>query len=425
MEPTQSPMQQQETRPRLERLRSDRAVAGVASGVARYLDVDVAWIRIAFVVATLFGGTGVLLYLVGWIAMPEEGEKDSIATGSVGRMPDVGSWIGIGLIAIAAMIIIGNTGLIDGDLIFAGALIVFGVLLYRGDLPGFVSRDDDDATPDRSTSDRIVANEEARSDQVDSVSAPVAAPFVAETEVQAPPAYESPVHEPPAYEPPAYAPQAVPVEPDPAFQPRPRAPKESSILGRLALATILIVIGVMGVGHSSGWWEPTVRHYVGAVFVTLGAALVIGSVFGRARWLIAVGFIAAPMLFGAALLDVPLEGGFGDPHFSVTTVEEIESEYRLIAGELVIDLTDLDPAAGDVAEFDASVVFGSLRIYVPADVGLEVAAEMDAGEIRLDGGSLGGVNNQKTLIREGDGLVSIDAHVGFGELVVEIVEETP
>ena len=76
----------------------------------------------------------------------------------------------------------------------------------------------------------------------------------------------------------------------------------------------------MGVGQSAGWWEPTVRHYVGSIFVILGITLVIGSVFGRARWLIVVGAISAPLLFGAALLDVPLEGGFGDPRFAPDTL---------------------------------------------------------------------------------------------------------
>jgi len=412
MEHTQPPMQQQEPRPRLERLRGDRAVAGVASGLARYLNVDVAWIRIAFVVGALFGGTGVLVYLIGWIAMPEEGEKESIVAGGSRHMPDVGSWIGVGLIALAAMIIVGNTGLVDGDLIFAAALIVFGVLLYRGDLGGRSTRDDEDTAPEtESVGSRLAADEPAPSIQVDALASAIVERPVVES-----PIIESPVVEPPVPPPP----------PDPAFQPRPpRQPQEASILGRLALASVLIAVGIMGVGQSLGWWDPLVRHYVGTVFVILGAALVMGSVFGRARWLIAVGLIAAPMLFGAALLDVPLEGGFGDPHHSVASIEEVDPEYRLIAGELVIDLTDLDLAKGEVVDFDASVVFGSLRIYVPEDLGLDVLAEMDAGEIRLDGESVGGVNNEKTLVQEGDGLVSIDAHVGFGELVVDVVEETP
>ena len=45
-------------------------LAGVCSGLADYFDVDVTWIRIAFVVATMAGFSGVLAYIVLWIAVP-------------------------------------------------------------------------------------------------------------------------------------------------------------------------------------------------------------------------------------------------------------------------------------------------------------------------------------------------------------------
>ena len=92
-------------RPRLERLRSERAVAGVASGLARYLGVDVAWIRIGFVVLALFGGSGVLLYLIGWLAIPQEGEDDSIVVDRAGDLQSAGSWIGIALIVIVLLLV--------------------------------------------------------------------------------------------------------------------------------------------------------------------------------------------------------------------------------------------------------------------------------------------------------------------------------
>src|SRR5215472_15531745 len=49
----------------------DQGMAGgVAAGLAGALDVDVAVVRIAFVVAGLLHGAGVLAYLAGWIALP-------------------------------------------------------------------------------------------------------------------------------------------------------------------------------------------------------------------------------------------------------------------------------------------------------------------------------------------------------------------
>ncbi|MCP3994698.1 MAG: PspC domain-containing protein [bacterium] len=408
MESTQQPTQPQTPRPRLERLRQDRAVAGVASGLARYLNVDVAWVRIAFVVTALIGGSGVLLYLVGWVAMPEEGESESIVSDKARRFPDAGSWIGVGLIVIAAMIIIGNTGLIDGDLVFAAVLIVLGFLLYRGDIPGFSGSDESTDGPEQPLDTASLAGEEVTADAV--VASDDSLVYGRQVDQPAPP----PVAPTP------------PQPPDPAFQPRPVEPRQSSVLGRLALATLLIVVGIMGVGHSSGWWEPAIRHYVGTGFVILGVALVIGSIFGRARWLIAVGLISAPLLFGAALLDVPLEGGFGDPHFTPQSAAELEADYRLIAGELLIDLSELDLAAGEVYEIEASVVFGSLQVQVPEGLGVEVTAELDAGEIRFNGESVAqGMSKDRSIVYEGEGLIVLDAHVGFGELVVDLMEETP
>lgn len=61
----------------------DRMLAGVAAGIAQYLDVDPTLIRILFAVLTLFGGAAVLVYLAGWLLIPEEGSDQSIASSFV------------------------------------------------------------------------------------------------------------------------------------------------------------------------------------------------------------------------------------------------------------------------------------------------------------------------------------------------------
>jgi phage shock protein PspC (stress-responsive transcriptional regulator) len=57
----------------------DSVVAGVAAGLARYLDADVMIIRLAFVVLTIAGGAGIPLYLAGLLLIPEDGSEVSIA----------------------------------------------------------------------------------------------------------------------------------------------------------------------------------------------------------------------------------------------------------------------------------------------------------------------------------------------------------
>jgi phage shock protein C len=61
----------------------DRMVAGVASGIARYLRVDVNVVRIVLVVLAVIGGAGVPLYVAGWLLIPEEGSEQSIAAGFI------------------------------------------------------------------------------------------------------------------------------------------------------------------------------------------------------------------------------------------------------------------------------------------------------------------------------------------------------
>lgn len=57
---------------KLYRETKDRVLGGVAAGLARYLEIDVTWVRILFILVTIFGGSGFLAYLVLWIAIPEQ-----------------------------------------------------------------------------------------------------------------------------------------------------------------------------------------------------------------------------------------------------------------------------------------------------------------------------------------------------------------
>lgn len=58
----------------LRRSRSDRVVAGVVGGIARYLGIDATWARVGYVLISILSAAfpGVLVYLVLWLAMPEE-----------------------------------------------------------------------------------------------------------------------------------------------------------------------------------------------------------------------------------------------------------------------------------------------------------------------------------------------------------------
>ena len=56
---------------RLFRNEHDKVIAGVSSGVAEYMEVDVTIIRLLFVLSTIFlVGTGILVYIIMWIVVP-------------------------------------------------------------------------------------------------------------------------------------------------------------------------------------------------------------------------------------------------------------------------------------------------------------------------------------------------------------------
>jgi len=118
---------------RLTRSRSDRILGGVCSGLATHFGTDPLLIRLVFVVITLAQGAGVLLYILLWILMPDEGVEappaggQVIRTGIEGVKQDVarvaeqvrtnapnahrqGAWLGVLLVGIGAYLLAVNSG---------------------------------------------------------------------------------------------------------------------------------------------------------------------------------------------------------------------------------------------------------------------------------------------------------------------------
>jgi phage shock protein C len=56
----------------LARSESNRVIAGVAGAIAQRLGVNSTLVRLAFVLSALFGGFGILTYLILWIVLPKD-----------------------------------------------------------------------------------------------------------------------------------------------------------------------------------------------------------------------------------------------------------------------------------------------------------------------------------------------------------------
>ncbi|MGB4774823.1 MAG: PspC domain-containing protein [Daejeonella sp.] len=55
---------------KLYRDEQNKMIAGVCAGLADYFGIDVAWVRVAFIIAVLVGLSGILAYVILWIAVP-------------------------------------------------------------------------------------------------------------------------------------------------------------------------------------------------------------------------------------------------------------------------------------------------------------------------------------------------------------------
>ena len=58
---------------KLHKSNTQKMIAGVCGGIAQYMDCDPTIVRLAFVLFSLCGGSGLFLYLLAAIIMPSEG----------------------------------------------------------------------------------------------------------------------------------------------------------------------------------------------------------------------------------------------------------------------------------------------------------------------------------------------------------------
>ena len=124
--------------PQLQRDLSQKAIAGVASGIAAHLRLPVVWFRAAFVLLAFFNGLGMFLYGVLWALVPA-GEREEApglagATRASMRPQRIDGRIDAGMLFSAGALIAGVLwGMIPGDDTDAGrGMSLFWPLLLAG-----------------------------------------------------------------------------------------------------------------------------------------------------------------------------------------------------------------------------------------------------------------------------------------------------
>lgn len=380
---------------RLRRSSSDKKIAGVAAGVARHLDIDPLVVRIAFVVLAFFGGGGILLYAACWLFVPDEYSNQAVV--NIDERSRVVALAIAGVLAALAAVgdTIGGFGFPWPLLIVAGIGVAYHLSRnstpkrHPGPLPGPIPGGPAPA---------------------DTVGSPP------------PPPGSGGPHGPHGPHDATYAgyrpPQPKPVDPT----------KRGPLLFWFTMALAALGVGVVLMLQLAGWPVPAAA-YPAVVMAVCGLMLLVGAFYGRGGGLILVGLVAAvATLFTSVAGEVDAGQIYKQPD---TAQELTATTYDLGAGEIKIDLTELDQdelRKLNDDTLDLEVVFGRIEVLVP-DEGLAVDATgtVEAGEVKLFGDRSSSTDTNRYPGGDGDDVseLTIDAEVVFGQIEIETAAPDP
>ena len=416
-------------RPPLRRDRRSRMIAGVCGGLGRHLDVDPVVFRILFAVLTFIGGFGLLAYAAAWLFVPDEGERESEAHRLLtGRSA-------LGAVAIAVLVVLGGmvalTTLARGLnhavplLVLAAAIVL--VLIWRGDArrgrgpetgtgPGAGPGPGDRPQP---WWQRPVPTYPAPETGASSPTGAAGGPGPSD----APPA---PAPDPTAtseaafastlgWEYRGYTPGAEPVG---TFE----APPQRRISG-LTLSAALLALGLIGVLAEAGAFHIGGTSALALAVMAVGAGMVVGGLFGRARALIPLGLVLSVPLIVANALGVPLRGETGNTTWVPASAAALRSPYNLAAGKGQLDLSNVDPHGGTV-HVTAYVGAGQLLVTVPDDVAVEITGHVGVGRMIFpDDSEHSGIDVthhfDAAAVGGSHGTILLDLKAGAGDLEVD------
>jgi|SRR3989304_4150264 len=125
---TESRKEKQTTK--LYRSEKDRIVGGVCAGLGEFFQIDSSVIRLIFVLITIFGGGGLLLYLILWLIVPSKGSASEITKENINKNADE---MKAKAKEFAEDFKINTKGMNSRQL-FGVVILVFGILLLLGNL---------------------------------------------------------------------------------------------------------------------------------------------------------------------------------------------------------------------------------------------------------------------------------------------------
>jgi phage shock protein PspC (stress-responsive transcriptional regulator)/predicted membrane protein len=416
---------------RLVRRTDDRVIAGVASGLADYLNIDPVIVRVLFVILAFAGGGGILAYVALWILTPE---ADGPAPFRDIDDRGVVFWVAIGLLVLGGLALIGTVMPPLSGIVWPLLLIGAGVALWRSDQvrnprartatawpatapassaptanpptgPSDTPQETSAMATDTDTTERMTPPAAATTSLTDEHGSPAAGG----TEPPTPPT-------PPA--PPVQAP------PPPDGWSATHHRRRSSV-GRVTLALALVTAGVLAALVQAGVLALATSEVIAWVLVVVAAGLLLSAFVGRARGLIWLGaLVLVPALLFSSLVEttgIDARDGVGERSIRPTAITAVEDNYRYGVGQLTLDLRDLDLDTDEVVS-TASLGIGQLVVWVPADATVEVTYAVGLGEMQVDNRMLGnGRRVEGTTIIDGQpggGQLTLDLSVGIGQIEI-------
>ena len=164
---------------------------------------------------------------------------------------------------------------------------------------------------------------------------------------------------------------------------------------------MLVAVGALALLTNVTDVSVHLAQYFGLALAVLGVGLVVGTWWGHARTLILLGLLILPFAVMASYVTVPLEGGIGEQRYTPMDPGELQDEYRLTGGQLVLDLTQVELTAP--IEVAASVAMGELVVLLPEEVSGEVDATVGAGNFYILGASQSGTQLEDRFVLDGPG----------------------
>ncbi|MFU8871859.1 PspC domain-containing protein [Micromonospora sp. SL4-19] len=216
--------------------------------------------------------------------------------------------------------------------------------------------------------------------------------------------------------PPAPAPTPVPV---------PKRPKERSALGAVTFSLIFLALGVVAMLDLMDVFSVGAAGYFAAVLATIGIGLLVGTWFGRARWLIALGLVTAAALGIATVAESydRVRGIDGNVTWAPPSYQDLAVRYHSTFGDALLDLRAVDFDKKDT-EITVDVNFGKVKVVVPPNVDVTTVADVNAGDATVFGKRYGGLNGPQREGTDlgadgpGGGTLRLLIHVNAGDLEV-------